>query len=145
MLRNRSVPADIILPHITCREAGGAAAWLTRTFGFTELYRYGDPAEPSGVMMRLGPAYVMLNAPKPHTGTPAQLGHTTQCLTIFVEGVDAHYEHTRSVGAEIVEHLHETEYGERQYGVRDPDGHLWLFSRHARDVNPAEWGATLAP
>ena len=29
-------------------------------------------------------------------------------------------------------------------GAIDLDGHRWLFSRHARDVSPAEWGATIA-
>jgi len=33
--------------------------------------------------------------------------------------------------------------GERQYGARDLDGHHWLFATHARDVSPAEWGATI--
>jgi hypothetical protein len=42
-----------------------------------------------------------------------------------------------------VEDLHETMYGERQYGARDLDGHHWLFSTHARDVSPVEWGATV--
>jgi hypothetical protein len=40
-----------------------------------------------------------------------------------------------------VEELHETEYGERQYGVEDIEGHRWLFAKHARDVSPEEWGA----
>ena len=26
---------------------------------------------------------------------------------------------------------------------RDLDGHHWLFSAHARDVSPDEWGATI--
>jgi uncharacterized glyoxalase superfamily protein PhnB len=59
-----------------------------------------------------------------------------------VPDVDAHFEKTKSAGATIVEDLHETVYGERQYGVRDLEGHLWLFSAHARDVSPGEWGAT---
>jgi uncharacterized glyoxalase superfamily protein PhnB len=43
-----------------------------------------------------------------------------------------------------VEELNETFYGERQYGAEDLEGHHWLFSRHARDVSPDEWGATIA-
>ena len=43
----------------------------------------------------------------------------------------------------IVEDLHETEYGECQYGVEDLAGHHWLFSRHAGDVSPDQWGATV--
>ena len=74
---------------------------------------------------------------------PARLGYGTQNLTVFVEDVDAHYDNAREAGARIVEELHETVYGERQYGAEDLDGHLWLFSRHARDVSPEEWGARM--
>jgi uncharacterized glyoxalase superfamily protein PhnB len=76
---------------------------------------------------------------------PARLGYGTQNLTIFVEDVDAHYAKAKEAGARIVEELRETEYGERQYGAEDLDGHLWLFSRHARDVSPEEWGARVTP
>jgi uncharacterized glyoxalase superfamily protein PhnB len=64
---------------------------------------------------------------------------------VFVDDVDAHYEKTKSAGATVVEELHETIYGERQYGVEDLEGHRWLFSQHARDLSPGEWGATVAP
>ena len=62
-------------------------------------------------------------------------------LTIFVGDVDGHFARAKAAGAKIVEELHETEYGERQYGVEDLEGHRWLFARHARDVGPEEWGA----
>jgi uncharacterized protein len=63
---------------------------------------------------------------------------------VFVNDVDAHFQRSKSAGARIVEDLHETVYGERQYGVEDLDGHHWLFSRHARDLSPDEWGATVS-
>jgi uncharacterized glyoxalase superfamily protein PhnB len=86
----------------------------------------------------------MLSGPRPGHETPATLGCGTQMLTVIVPNVDAHYQKTTREGAKIWEDLHETVYGERQYGVEDLDGHRWLFSQHARDVNPEEWGATLA-
>jgi uncharacterized glyoxalase superfamily protein PhnB len=61
-----------------------------------------------------------------------------------VEDVESHFERSKSAGAQIVEELHETPYGELQYGVEDLDGHHWLFSRHARDVSPEARGAKLA-
>jgi uncharacterized glyoxalase superfamily protein PhnB len=64
-------------------------------------------------------------------------------LTVFVEDVDEHYAKAVAEGAKVVEELQETVYGERQFGVEDLDGHRWLFSRHIRDVDPAEWGATV--
>ncbi len=142
-MKNRSVPADILLPHIAYRSVLDAGAWLSRVFGFREAFRYGDPV--SGIQMYLGKAYVMLRHPRGNELTPAQLGYGTQSLTILVEDVDAHCAHTKAAGAKIVEELHETEYGERQYGAVDLDGHHWLFARHARDVSPEEWGATIAP
>jgi predicted enzyme related to lactoylglutathione lyase len=142
MLENRSVPPKDILPHIVYPDVTQAIAWLSKAFGFTEHYRYGDP--PNGAQLHMGNAWIMVNQAAGDRGTPAQLGSHTQSLTIFVEDVESHYQRTKAAGAKIVEDLHETEYGEFQYGVEDFAGHHWLFSRHARDVNPSEWGATIA-
>jgi uncharacterized glyoxalase superfamily protein PhnB len=145
MLKNRSVPADVVLPHITYRNVAEAMAWLTRVFGFIEHYRYGESeGTVQGAQMHLGEAWIMLNSARPGRTSPAQAGYETQSLTVFVDDVDAHFERAKAAGAKIVEDLHETAYGERQYGVEDLEGHHWLFSRHARDVSPDEWGATIA-
>ena len=145
MMKNRSVPADVILPHITYQSVVDALGWLTRAFGFTEHYRYGESGGTvQGAQMHLGDAWVMLNSARPGCASPAQAGLLTQSLTVFVDDVDAHFERAQSAGAKIVEELRETEYGERQYGVEDLEGHHWLFSRDARDVSPEEWGATIA-
>lgn len=50
----------------------------------------------------------------------------------------------KSAGVRIIEDLHETEYGELPYCAVDLAGHHWLFSRHARDVNPVDWGAAVS-
>jgi uncharacterized glyoxalase superfamily protein PhnB len=141
---NRSVPSDTLLPHISYPDVAEAIAWLTKTFGFSEHYRYGEPDDPTGAQMHLGNAWIMVNQAPPGSATPAQLGYGTQSLTVFLEDVDAHFQRAKSAGAHIVEDLHETEYGERQYGAEDLAGHHWLFSRHARDVSPDEWGATVS-
>jgi uncharacterized glyoxalase superfamily protein PhnB len=145
MIKNRSVPTSVLLPHVVYDDVAEALAWLTKTFGFAEHYRYGEPGGPAaGAQMYLGDAWIQLTSARPGRVTPAKAGYATQSLTVFVEDVDAHYERTKAGGAKIVEELHETEYGERQYGVEDFAGHHWLFSRHARDVSPDEWGAVIA-
>ena len=141
MLRNRSVPAETILPHVVYRDLPQALEWLVNAFGFTEHYHYGEPL--SGAQVRLGDAWIMLNSAREDRCSPAELGCVTQSLTVFVEDVEKHYARSQAAGANIVEELHETLYGELQYGVRDLEDHLWLFSRHARDVDPAAWGATV--
>jgi uncharacterized glyoxalase superfamily protein PhnB len=131
-----------MLSHLVYEDVAEAIEWLTRTFGFSEHYRYGEPAQ--GAQMHLGNAWIMVRTARPGSATPAQTGISTQSLTVFVEDVDGHFQRAKSAGAKIVEDLHETEYGERQYGVEDLAGHHWLFSRHARDVSPEEWGARVA-
>jgi uncharacterized glyoxalase superfamily protein PhnB len=77
MLTNRSVPANIILPHIVYRNVGAAIDWLKQTFGFTEHYRYGDPV--NGAQLRLGDAWIMVReARHPGAKTPggARLWHS---------------------------------------------------------------------
>ena len=144
MLSNHSVPVGAVLPHVVYDDVAEAIPWLASTFGFREHFRYGDPAAPGGAQIHLGEAWIMLSQSRAGTATPANSGYRTQTLTVFVEDVDAHYERSKLSGARIIEELHETEYGERQYAVLDLAGHHWLFSRHARDVKPQEWGAIVA-
>jgi uncharacterized glyoxalase superfamily protein PhnB len=33
-------------------------------------------------------------------------------------------------------------YGERQYTVEDPSGHVWTFSQTIADTDPRNWGGT---
>jgi uncharacterized glyoxalase superfamily protein PhnB len=138
-MRNRSVPADIVLPHVTYRDLELAIAWLNAAFGFTEHYRYGEPA--SGAQLYLGGTYIMVHDARPGSASPAVIGYRTQSLTVFIEDVDGHFTRAKAAGAKIVEEPHETCYGEWQYAAEDLDGHLWLFSRHAKDVDPRDWGA----
>jgi predicted enzyme related to lactoylglutathione lyase/uncharacterized glyoxalase superfamily protein PhnB len=141
-IENRSVPTNSILPHVHYPNVVEAIDWLTRTFGFREHYRYGDPV--SGAQVHLGDSWIMLKKLPAGNPSPSQLGYGTQSLTVFVPDVDSHLAHSTAQGARIVEDLKETIYGERQYGVEDLAGHHWLFSHHARNLDPAEWGATVA-
>ena len=85
----------------------------------------------------------MVNSVRPGRSSPIELGANTQSLSVFVEDVEAHFSRAVDGGVKIVEELHETEYGELQYGAEDVEGHHWLFARHAHDVSPDAWGATI--
>jgi uncharacterized glyoxalase superfamily protein PhnB len=139
--KNRSVPADVVVPHVVYRDLAEAIPWLERAFGFREHFRYGGG--PSGAQMFAGEAVIMVRQQRDGERTPREAGFGTQSLTIFVEDVDGHYARTKAAGAKIVEEPHETEYGEYRYGAEDLDGHHWLFARHATDRTPEEWGAVV--
>lgn len=141
MISNRSLPTDTVLPHVMYQDIVEAISWLNHAFGFIEHYRYGDPV--SGAQVKAGNAWIMLKQIQNEGKTPKQLGFGTQDLTIFIEDLEAHFEKAKSAGAIILEDLHETVYGELQYAAEDLDGHHWLFSRHACDLSPDQWGAIL--
>ena len=139
---NRSVPPNTVLPHIYYEDVEAANTWLTKNFGFREQYRYGDPI--SGAQMRLGGVWIMLHSAKVSHTSPARIGYGTQSLTVFISDVEAHFERAKSAEAKILEVPNETVYGEWQYAVEDLEGHHWLFSQHARDLSPDEWGAVVS-
>jgi hypothetical protein len=69
--------------------------WLTKTFGFREHYRCGDAGGPiGGAQIYFGNACSMLKVAKPGSGSPAQLRHGTQGLTVFVDDVEVHFQKT---------------------------------------------------
>jgi len=143
MIENRTVPTDVVVPHVVYGDVAEAIGWLHRAFGFEEHFRYGEPV--SGAQVHLGNAWIMLHELKERSGTPAQFGGKgTQSLTLFVEDVEGHCARARAAGAKIVEEPHETVYGEFQYAAEDFAGHHWVFSRHAKDLSPKDWGATIA-
>src|SRR6266436_4986377 len=89
MIENRSVPTDTVLPHVTYQDVDEAIAWLSKTFGFSEHYRYGYPT--SGAQVHLGNAWIMLNRAREGSASPAKLGFGTQSLTVFVHDLEVHF------------------------------------------------------
>jgi uncharacterized glyoxalase superfamily protein PhnB len=92
-----------------------AIGWLSKAFGFVEHYRYGTPL--SGAQMSAAKAWIMVRQARHEDPTPKELGAGTQSLTVFIEDIEAHFQRAKFVGVAIVEDLHETEYGELQYGA----------------------------
>ena len=107
MIENRSVPPDTVLPHVMYQDLASAIAWLSRTFGFKEHYRYGEPI--SGAQVHLGNAWIMVKQAGAGNSSPAKLGYGTQSLTVFVEDVEAHFQKAKAAGAKILEEPHETD------------------------------------
>lgn len=55
------------------------------------------------------------------------------------EDVDAHCEIARKTGAEIMAEPETQFYGDRTYRARDPEGHIWTFSRTVQEMTPEQW------
>ena len=133
-----------VTPYLYYKDSAAALDFLTTAFGFTEKLRM--PDESGGIShaeVMLSDGVVMFGTPADHK-SPKELGVVTQSIYVYVDDVDAHYERAKAAGAEIVRDPEDQFYGDRSYGVRDPEGHEWYFATHVRDVSPEEMQSAVA-
>lgn len=115
-------------PSVLYRDADAAMNWLERTLGFErrEDHRYED-GRVRHAELCLGSAIVMLGSAgvgrEPFRSLPAS-GSLIYCA---VQDVDALFERAREASTEIPIEPMDTDYGSRDFTVRDPEGNLWAF------------------
>lgn len=125
-----------IYPVLQYRDAPAAMAWLERAFGCRILSDHRD--EAGAVVhaeLMLGNGIIMTGSCKDDgpfmLKTPRETGFSTQSIYVVVQQVDALFERAKAAGAEIVWGIRDTDYGSRDFSVRDPEGHLWSFGTYA--------------
>jgi uncharacterized glyoxalase superfamily protein PhnB len=87
--------------------------------------------------MRFGDSYIIVDSEwTDYIASPASVsGKNTQSVYIRLKvGLDAHCEHARAKGTEIIQEPADQFQGERQYRARDPEGHVWTFTQTIRVV-----------
>ena len=71
---------------------------------------------------------VWLHAAASGLSTPNQAKAMTGGVVMLVADVDAHYAHAKASGATILSEPTDQPYGQREYGVSDPEGHSWWIA-----------------
>jgi uncharacterized glyoxalase superfamily protein PhnB len=118
-------------PNLLYGDAEGAIDWLERVLGFErgEVYR-DEEGNVAHAELSLHGATVMLGSAgvgrEPFRSVPAA-GSVVYCA---VDDVDSLYDRARAAGADIPLELTETDYGSRDFTVRDPEGSLWAFGTY---------------
>jgi uncharacterized glyoxalase superfamily protein PhnB len=140
--QNRSMPHSNVMPTLVYESVPKAVDWLSKTFGFRELWRI----EEHGAMLELEGGHVYVREPRgPRTEFMRTAASTcTSSLLVRIESVERHYERTVREGANILQEPKNEIYGEKQYAVEDFAGHHWTFSETIEDIPPERWGARLA-
>ena len=147
MVDNPPAGNQRIIPYLAYADAPAAVEFLCKAYGFEAgvQMEMGD-----GVLghaeLHLGDNVVFLSTAFAEMGhaSPKDLTAVHGQVMIYVDDVDAHYEHARAAGAEIAEEIADQFYGDRNYRTVDPEGHHWIFSQHIRDVSPEELKAAAA-
>ena len=144
MIVNRSAPTASVVPILVYEDVGAALEFLTRAFGFTERLRAEWGGAISHAQMDVGAGSIMMGKQGGPFKAPGDTNTVSQYAHVHVEDVEAHFARARSAGATILKEPEDMPFGVRQYTAKDVGGHWWTFSQNVRDVDPAEWGATVA-
>lgn len=122
-----------IFPILRYEDARDAIQWLGAAFGFVEVFS----VPPTGTFVRhaqlkLGTNLIMLGSVRPDDGltSPRAAGTSTQALCVYVDDPDGHFVRAQSAGADIVSPPSDTDFGAREYHVRDLEGHHWTFGTY---------------
>ena len=121
-----------IVPSHRYRNAPAAIEWLCKVFGFERQAVYeGENGSIAHAQLTLGSGMIMLGSGKDDDysrgfKSPQELGGIeTRSVYIVVPDADAAYVRAVEAGAAVVRPLQDTDYGSREFTVKDPEGHSW--------------------
>jgi uncharacterized glyoxalase superfamily protein PhnB len=133
-----------ISPYLYYEDVAAALLWLSRAFGLVERMRMAGPdGRVAHAEMEFQDGLVMMGHPGPDYRNPKRLGGATQSLYLYTDDVDKHFRRAVEAGAKIIEEPADQFYGDRRYGAEDPEGHVWYFAEHVREVTPEDMKAAM--
>jgi uncharacterized glyoxalase superfamily protein PhnB len=129
-------PPPTVWPTLRARDARRLIRFLVDAFGFEEVVTYGDQPDGSGdVVVHAQLAWplgggVMLGSAREGTDDPWPVPPGSTGCYVVTDDPDALHERAVAAGAEVVQPLHDTDYGSRDFAVRDPEGNRWSFGTY---------------
>jgi uncharacterized glyoxalase superfamily protein PhnB len=121
-----------VMPALRYRNAPGAIDWLCQVFGFERHAVYANPdGSVAHAELTLNGGMIMLGSAKEDEHaqryrSPDDL-NGVETRGVYIVVADADQVHARAVaaGATILRPLQNTDYGSREFAVKDPEGHSW--------------------
>jgi uncharacterized glyoxalase superfamily protein PhnB len=125
-----------IYPTVRYNNAKAAIAWLKSVLDFQEKEVYaGDGDAIAHAQLQLAGNLIMLGSIKddPYGTSSKNLEGVTGGIYIALDSdadIDIGYARAKAAGAEIIRELEDTDYDSHEFGVRDPEGHVWSFGTY---------------
>ncbi|MRX51292.1 glyoxalase [Paracoccus sp. S-4012] len=122
-----------LFPTFRYRDPEAAIRWLTGTLGFTEHEVHRHEGAIVHAELALGTSILMLGQARDDDYgrmVGDRGGGRTDALYVAVPDPDALFARVSASGAKIVQELHDTSYGSREFACRDPEGNLWSFGSY---------------
>ena len=112
-------------------DADAAVAWIEAALGAEqrELVR-DEEGSIAHAELALGGSIVMLGSAAAGREPFRSLPVSPQLIYCAVDDPDALHERALAAGAEVALGLADTDYGSRDFTLRDPEGNLWSFGTY---------------
>jgi uncharacterized glyoxalase superfamily protein PhnB len=127
-----TVPPPQVWPTLRARDARGLIRFLIDAFGFEEtaVYADGDHVHHAELAWPLGGGIMLGSSPPPGSQDAWPLTPGVFGAYVVTDAPDALFARATAAGAEVLTPLHETDYGSRDFAVRDPEGNRWSFGTY---------------
>jgi len=127
-----TTPPPQVWPTLRARDARALIRFLVDAFGFEETVVYGDGdlVHHAQLSWPLGGG-IMMGSARPDAGNddwPLRPG--TFGGYVVTDDPDALFQRATAAGATVLRELQDTDYGSREFSVRDPEGNRWSFGTY---------------
>ncbi|HEY7070075.1 MAG TPA: VOC family protein [Acidimicrobiales bacterium] len=118
-----------IIPVVPYEDIRAAHDFLVDVLGFSSagVVEDGEGNVIHGEV-RAGARRIWLHAAAGGLSTPVMSGSASAGLVVHVADVDGHFARVKASGATILREPTDEDYGQREYGVKDPEGHDWYIA-----------------
>ncbi|MFD7642671.1 VOC family protein [Kitasatospora sp. NPDC059795] len=128
-------PPPQVWPTLRARDARALIAFLVEAFGFeaTSMYTDGDRVLHAELAWPPGGGIMLGSAKEPSAeagGDPWPLKPGTFGAYVVTDDPDGLFRRAVGAGAQVTTELHDTDYGSRDFTVRDPEGNRWSFGTY---------------
>jgi uncharacterized glyoxalase superfamily protein PhnB len=122
-----------VIPVLPYRDIRAAHDYLIRVLGFASggVIEDGD-GKVVHAEVRAGERRFWLHETTGSLAPPNDSGSRSGGIVVHVDDVDAHHEYAAREGAEILRPPTDEDYGQREYGLRDGEGHDWYIATPLR-------------
>jgi uncharacterized glyoxalase superfamily protein PhnB len=125
-------PPPQVWPTLRAHNALALIRFLVDAFGFEEtvVYADGDRVHHAELAWPLGGGIMLGSAPPPGAPDTWPVPPGNSGAYVVTDDADALFARASAAGAEVVTPLHDTDYGSRDFAVRDPEGNRWSFGTY---------------
>jgi uncharacterized glyoxalase superfamily protein PhnB len=125
-------PPPQVWPTFRARDARAIIRFLVDAFGFEEtvVYGEGDIVHHAQLSWPPGGGVMLGSAGRPDADAAAVTQPGRFSAYVVTDDPDGLCARATAAGAEVIMELHETDYGSRDFAVRDPEGNRWSFGTY---------------